>query len=176
MSSIDFHKKWIGLHFGRLFHKRIRSPWQWQPTFAPFFSLCKSSQSVYVGLSKKRNGDRGEADGQITLYDGTHQGCQIVFFQTKNPNLGKFWRALEWKGLVYGHTEYFTAIWYILWPFGNVVIIWYIFLGLGILCQGKSGNPGIQWQDSHVGSRFLIEAAVGRVTTAIIWRQKSVAN
>jgi hypothetical protein len=22
-----FHKKWIGLHFGRLFHKRIWSPW-----------------------------------------------------------------------------------------------------------------------------------------------------
>jgi hypothetical protein len=23
------------------------------------------------------------------------QGCQIVSFQTKNPNLGKFWRALD---------------------------------------------------------------------------------
>jgi hypothetical protein len=23
--------------------------------------------------------------------------------------------------------EYFTVIWYILWPFGNVVVIWYIF-------------------------------------------------
>jgi hypothetical protein len=23
------------------------------------------------------------------------QGCQMVSFQTKNPNLGKFWRALE---------------------------------------------------------------------------------
>jgi hypothetical protein len=22
------------------------------------------------------------------------QGCQMVSFQTKNPNLGKFWRAL----------------------------------------------------------------------------------
>jgi hypothetical protein len=29
------------------------------------------------------------------------QGCQMVFFQTKNPNLGKFCRALEWKSLVY---------------------------------------------------------------------------
>jgi hypothetical protein len=25
------------------------------------------------------------------------QGCQMVYFQTKNPNLGKFWRALECK-------------------------------------------------------------------------------
>jgi hypothetical protein len=23
------------------------------------------------------------------------QGCQMVCFQTKNPNLGKFWKALE---------------------------------------------------------------------------------
>jgi hypothetical protein len=28
-----------------------------------------------------------------------------------------------------------------LWPFGNVVVIWYIFPRFGILCQEKSGNP-----------------------------------
>jgi hypothetical protein len=28
-------------------------------------------------------------------------GCKMVCFQTKNPNLGKFWRALQWKILVY---------------------------------------------------------------------------
>jgi hypothetical protein len=43
------------------------------------------------------------------------QGCQMVCFQTKNTNLGNFWRALEWKMLVY-----FMVIWNILWPFGNV--------------------------------------------------------
>jgi hypothetical protein len=32
------------------------------------------------------------------------------------------------------------AIWYILWPFGNVVVIWYMFPRFGILCQEKSGN------------------------------------
>jgi hypothetical protein len=36
-----------------------------------------------------------------------------------------------------------TAIWYILWPFGNVVVSCYIFPRLGILCGEKSGNPGI---------------------------------
>jgi hypothetical protein len=41
---------------------------------------------------------------------GFCQGCQMVLFQTKNPNLGKFWRALEWKMLV------FMIIWNILWP------------------------------------------------------------
>jgi hypothetical protein len=30
-----------------------------------------------------------------------HQGCQMVYFQTKNPNLGKFLRALQYKMLIY---------------------------------------------------------------------------
>jgi hypothetical protein len=77
---------------------------------------------------------------------GTHkkngwiQGCQMVYFQTKNPNLGTFWRALECN---------FVIIWNILWPFGiiygrsvQLVVIWYIFLILGCLHQEKSGNPG----------------------------------
>jgi hypothetical protein len=48
---------------------------------------------------------------------------------------------MEKVGIFYGHVEYFTIVWYILWPFGNVVIIWYIFPCFGVLCQGKSGNP-----------------------------------
>jgi hypothetical protein len=41
------------------------------------------------------------------------QGCQTVCFQTQNPNLGKFWRALEWKMLVYFKVTlvYFMATW-----------------------------------------------------------------
>jgi hypothetical protein len=47
----------------------------------------------------------------------------MVYFYTKNPNLGIFWRALEWKRLVYFMTiqnifsrlVYFIAIWYGLW-------------------------------------------------------------
>jgi hypothetical protein len=53
-------------------------------------------------------------------------------FKPKIPNSGKFWRALQWKMLIY-----FTAFWYILWPFGlfygfwvNFVVIWYIFSDL----------------------------------------------
>jgi hypothetical protein len=33
--------------------------------------------------------------------------------------------------IFYGHLEYFTVIWHILWPFGNVVVIWYIFPRFG---------------------------------------------
>jgi hypothetical protein len=40
------------------------------------------------------------------------QGCQMVYFQTKNPNLGIFWRVLEWKRLVYS-----LAVWNKLQPF-----------------------------------------------------------
>jgi hypothetical protein len=47
------------------------------------------------------------------------QGCQMVYFQTKNPNLSKFGRALEWKILVY-----FMVIWSILWPFDIFMAIW----------------------------------------------------
>jgi hypothetical protein len=52
----------------------------------------------------------------------------MVCFQAKHTDLGKFFRALEWKmfRLVCGTLEYFTAIWYILWPFGNVAAILYI--------------------------------------------------
>jgi hypothetical protein len=57
----------------------------------------------------------------------------MVSFQTKNPNLDKFWRALDWKILIY-----FMDIWNILQTFGiyydhlvHFVFIWYIFSGLG---------------------------------------------
>jgi hypothetical protein len=56
------------------------------------------------------------------------QGCQMVCFQTKNPNLGKFWRALHTLkigyigilcpfGQFYADLGYFMTIWYILYSF-----------------------------------------------------------
>jgi hypothetical protein len=66
----------------------------------------------------------------------------MVCFQTKNPNLGKFWGALQWKILVY-----FMTIWPILRPLEifyshleYFVVIWYISPRFGILYQEKSGN------------------------------------
>jgi hypothetical protein len=66
----------------------------------------------------------------------------MVCFQTKNPNLGKFCRVLQWKILVY-----FMTIWSILRPleifYGHLVyfvVIWYIFPRFGILDQEKSGT------------------------------------
>jgi uncharacterized membrane protein YuzA (DUF378 family) len=48
---------------------------------------------------------------------------------------------MEKVGILFGHLEYITAIWYILWPLGNLVTIWYIFPRFGILRGEKSGNP-----------------------------------
>jgi hypothetical protein len=49
----------------------------------------------------------------VSVHD-THsmQGCQMVGFQTKNPHLGKFSRALDWKMLIYS-----MAVWSNSWTF-----------------------------------------------------------
>jgi hypothetical protein len=44
-------------------------------------------------------------------------------------------------GKLYGHLVYFTAIWYILWPFGTFLVILVYFSRFGMLYQEKSGNP-----------------------------------
>jgi hypothetical protein len=74
------------------------------------------------------------------------QGCQMVCFQTKNPNLGQFWRVLQCKILVYifyDHLVYFTAIGNILWPFGIFYGHLEFFPRFGILYREKSGNPDL---------------------------------
>jgi hypothetical protein len=54
----------------------------------------------------------------------------MVCFQTKNPNLGLFWRALDWKMFVYillpfgifcGDVGYFVTI---LYSFGTFFPVW----------------------------------------------------
>jgi hypothetical protein len=71
----------------------------------------------------------------------------MVYFQTKIPTLGKFWRALEWNMFAY-----LMTIWNILrtigityiWPFGIVCgDLIYVFNPILVcLDQEKSGNPG----------------------------------
>jgi hypothetical protein len=74
------------------------------------------------------------------------QGCQMALFQTKNPKLGKFWRFLQWKMLVY-----FTATWSIFLPFGifgaqfvQVFFGYLVFFPVLVCCIKKSGNPTYQ--------------------------------
>jgi hypothetical protein len=49
----------------------------------------------------------------LTFQVVAEQGCQMVSFRTKNPSLGKFRRAQDWKMLIY-----VTASWNILQTFG----------------------------------------------------------
>jgi hypothetical protein len=68
----------------------------------------------------------------------------MAYFQTKNPNLGKFCRVLQWNMMVS-----VMAIWSILLPFGIFcghfvgVIYGYLvhFSRFGMLHQEESGNP-----------------------------------
>jgi hypothetical protein len=67
-------------------------------------------------------------DSRIKSTPTRDEGRLMEYFQTKNPILGKFWRVLQWRMLVY-----FMAIWYILWLFGifygylvYFMAIWYI--------------------------------------------------
>jgi hypothetical protein len=68
------------------------------------------------------------SDCHTSCFLHSNTGLPHGLFQIKNPNLGKFWRALEWKMLAY-----FMAIWNILHPFGIIygrlvwfMVIWYI--------------------------------------------------
>jgi hypothetical protein len=63
------------------------------------------------------------------------QGCQMVYFQTKVPNLGYIWSAFDWKMSVY-----FMAIWnrYVYNRHsGYCMVIWYIFPVL-VSCTKKN--------------------------------------
>jgi hypothetical protein len=59
----------------------------------------------------------------------------MAYFQTKFPTLGKFWRDLQWKMLVYFMAiwsisrqfhGYVVAIWFILWLNGTFFPFWYV--------------------------------------------------
>jgi hypothetical protein len=68
----------------------------------------------------------------------------MVYFQTKNTNFGKIWRALEWKILLY-----FVTIWNIVRPFGIIYGLMCIYLDCGDLVNftrfGRFGPRKI-WQ------------------------------
>jgi hypothetical protein len=74
----------------------------------------KSSNSKKNILSLRLQRNKSRAVGQ---------GCQMVYFQTKNPIWDKIWRALEWKRLFYSLAIYIEYRYY-----GHLVQIMAIFL------------------------------------------------
>jgi hypothetical protein len=75
---------------------------------------------------------------------------------------------MENIGIFYGHLEYFTAIWYILWPFGNVVVIWYLYIYFPILVNCVKKNLAtLGWTLTRFRSRAstpLIEFLSGWIS------------
>jgi hypothetical protein len=68
----------------------------------------------------------------------------MVCFQTKNPNLGTNFRALDWKIPVY-----FMSIWNVLWIFCDhsiqFVFVWYIFAKFWYRAPRKIWQPWSWW-------------------------------
>jgi hypothetical protein len=77
----------------------------------------------------------------------TGAGLPDGIFPNQKSQFGKILEGLRMEnvGIFYGHLVNFTAIWYMLWQFGNVVVIWNVFPHFGFLFQEKSGNPGLEW-------------------------------
>jgi hypothetical protein len=68
----------------------------------------------------------------------------MVYFQTRNRNLGQFWRVLQWNMLVYFRaiwSTHFTAICYILWSFG-IYYGYLVYFSVLVFC----GEPRKIWQ------------------------------
>jgi hypothetical protein len=101
------------------------------------------------------------------------QGCQMLYFKSKNINFGVFWKALEWKFLVYfmANCCILWAFVYILWPFGNFVIFGYIFPRFGMLYQEESGNPDhwLRCWENWPSKKILSDFFAKRLETVFIW-------
>jgi hypothetical protein len=90
-----------------------------------------------------RNNHKSNEEEDSENGRGREQGCQMVNFKTKNRNLGIFWRALEWKMLVYFTViTYDHLISYMAVGMVYCMIIWHSFPVLVCFDQEKSGNPG----------------------------------
>jgi hypothetical protein len=99
------------------------------PALIPFiiysFTIFKQLRSTAEQMSplvffqRESTSERAQTATGSAAFVSSVQGCQMVYFQTKNPNLGNFWRDLEWKGwyiiwlfkIYYGHLGTFLAIW-----------------------------------------------------------------
>jgi hypothetical protein len=77
-------------------------------TFFHFFGIMYQEKSGNPVLDRVGSGKASNIASFCGIVLRSRlQGCQMVHFQTKYPNFGIFWKALEWKILVY-----FMDIWY----------------------------------------------------------------
>jgi hypothetical protein len=102
--------------------------------------LCASLQTeeLVVAAAEHARANRLGHRPVPDLQGGKHD-CQIVSFQIVNPNSGILWRTLE--STMSAHFEYFTTIVYILWSFGNFIVICYNFPPLCYIEPRKIWQP-----------------------------------
>jgi hypothetical protein len=74
----------------------------------------------------------------------------------KNPDLGIFWSASEWRLLVNfnGHLTYFKAIWYTLWLFNIVCGHSFGLFFPPLVFFTKKNLATLGWGVSHVSRSF----------------------
>jgi hypothetical protein len=94
---------------------RIDQTFRWAKVFGTQNSLKSFPSSKPTKITFQ--------DRHQNLFLTREQYCQMLYFQTKIINLGKFWRALEWKKLVYFMVIW--QFWYILWPFCNIILVYF---------------------------------------------------
>jgi hypothetical protein len=96
--------------------------------------LQQSSGIFFTTQSAAAHGPVQQRQKINFISNKIRRSSSLVCFPTKNPNLGKFWRAFDWKMFIY-----FMAIWNILRTFGKVYdhlvhfeLLWYISSSFGI--------------------------------------------
>jgi hypothetical protein len=101
----------------------------------------------------------------------------MAYFQIKNPDLGNFLGSCNRKCryTIYDHLVYFTAVRYILWPFGilNGYLVYIFFPFWYMLYQEKSGNPADDTQQIEGG--LLCLPAVTRLNTSAAWPKRETS-
>jgi hypothetical protein len=91
----------------------VRPTLIWVLPFSIFALPRKFDLRHFRTLSTTTNYIHSHIGYRFLLLMSLNRVCQMVCFQTKNPNLGRFCRALELKMLIY-----FMIIWNILQPSG----------------------------------------------------------
>jgi hypothetical protein len=82
--------------------------------------MCKSYEYNYILTKKVAPRQSKKLHKAVTrlrllwtnFFFTENQGCQMIYFQTKNPNLGKFWRVLQWKMSVYVFYEHLVSLYF----------------------------------------------------------------
>jgi hypothetical protein len=97
-------------------------------------------ETLPIGQAGKSNlciNDEASNEGALCIHWTRGLSTRVArwhIFQTKNPNLGKFWRVLQWK-MFYGHLVYFTAILYILCTYFVVTyLVYFVAIFVYLIC------------------------------------------